>query len=142
MSQADEDEDDDLISDSPPRSREKNSGAGVSGAGKKNGAGAGTKKRGHGVSSSSPSSTSKKYKKKKYVEPIPRPDGSIDADDVIDLPRLNEMFNRYMICYEEATREKTNRFGGLTEFVFAILLELGAEVSGGFFFETHLFIFF
>ena len=32
-----------------------------------------------------------------------------------------------MACYEEANRDRSARFGGLTEFVFAILLELGAE---------------
>jgi hypothetical protein len=110
-------DDDDLLEDDElPQSRARSAAA-------KN------KKRGrHNAVAPSPTSTSKKYKKKKFVEPVPRPDGSIDADDIIDLPRLNEMFNRYMACYEEATRDKNGRFGGLTEFVFAILLELGAEV--------------
>ena len=71
------------------------------------------KKRIRHLSAPSPTSTSKKYKKKKFVEPNPRPDGSIDADDLIDLPRLNEMFNRYMSCYEDATKDKTGRFGGI-----------------------------
>ena len=36
---------------------------------------------------------------------------------------------RYMACYEEANRDHSSRFGGLTEFVFGILLELGAEAK-------------
>jgi hypothetical protein len=56
--------------------------------------GGGKKKRQRNLAAPSPTSTSKKYKKKKFVEPVPRPDGSIDLDDMIDLPRLNEMFNR------------------------------------------------
>lgn len=90
-------------------------------------AGGGRRRKKRGSPGGSSLSTSKKYKKKKRVDGLPGGEHSAEKGGKADLSRLNEMFTRYLTMYEQGTASSSTKFGGLTEFVFAILLELGAE---------------